>query len=912
MSVSGSGYPEHRSVDVTLRDGATVHVRPVRPDDIYDVNEFFARMSDASVRNRFHVSVKIRSQDLHQFVEVDYDRRFGLVAETAEGDEFRIIALANYVGTEPGTAEVAIAVDDAFHGKGLGSILLEHLAEAGEGAGITCFAADVLSSNSEMIEVLRSLELPMTTTASSGVVHVEFPTSLTASALDAFERREAVAAAAGVGAFLKPSSIAVIGASRRRGSIGGEVFHNLISGGFAGPVYPVNPTTEVVQSVPAFHSVLDIPSQVDLAVIIVPAEKVKTVVSECGEKGVKALLIISAGFAEVGPPGRAAQDEAISIARRFGMRIVGPNCMGALNTAPNISMNATFADVSPKQGNLGFSSQSGALGIAIMDLANKLGLGMSSFVSVGNKADISGNDLLQYWEQDPATDVILLYLESFGNPRKFARIARRVSRTKPIVAVKSGRSEAGARAASSHTASMAAGDTAVDALFRQAGVIRTDTLEQLFEVASLLAHQPLPGGRRVAILTNAGGLGILCADACQAGGLDIPELSRVTREKLSKFLAAEASVTNPIDMIASASADQYGRALEILGRDPDIDSIIVIFIPPLVTRAEDVAEAVRKAGSSIDKTLLCCFLGVQGIHDLLGAEGAAIPSFAFPESAAHALAAASNYSAWRSQPEGDLPSFDDVRRTDALSLVAAHAGAEPTWLDPSTVDHVLSCYGIRMVRSRPVQTEEDVGKVAEEMHGPLVVKLISDSIVHKTDVGGVQLDLPNAAAAQQAAQQMREVLRSRGLKAELDGFLVQEMVTGSGAEMFVGVSHDPSFGPLIACGAGGTMVELLNDVSIRITPLTESDARLMVSSLKTYPLFAGYRGASALDENEFVELLLRIAVLVEDLPQLLELDLNPVLVLEKGDGCIVLDARMKVGLVPPAAPRGARTVIPPR
>ena len=905
-------YPAHRVVDVTLRVGTTIHVRPVLPEDIYEVNELFARLSDESVRQRFHASVRRTSQDLRPFVEVDYSRTFGLVAETAQGDEFRVVALASYVGTGPSTAEVAIVIDDPFQGKGLGSILLEHLAEAAEEAGLGCFAADVLASNTEMLDVLRALELPLTTTTSAGVLHVEFPTSLTPAAIEAFERREAVAATAGVAAFLQPSSVAVIGASRKRGTIGAEIFHNLLEMGFTGPVFPVNPTADVVQSVSAFRSILDVPQPVELAVVVVPAAGVKSVVAECGQKGVKALLIISAGFAEVGPEGRAAQDEILKIARRYGMRIVGPNCMGVLNTDPSVALNATFAHVTPARGNLGFSSQSGALGIAVMDLTNKLGLGMSSFVSVGNKADISGNDLLQFWEQDEATSVILLYLESFGNPRKFARIARRVSRTKPIVAVKSGRSKAGARAVSSHTASIAVGDIAVDALFRQTGVIRTDTLEQLFEVASLLAHQPLPRGNKVAILTNAGGLGILCADACEAGGLTIPELSKATRDELAGFLAAEASVTNPVDMIASASAEQYGRALEVLGRDSEIDSIVVIFIPPLVTRAEDVANAVREAARDIGKTVLSCYLGVQGIHGLLGTGARTIPSFSFPESAGHALASVTSYATWRSAPEGSIPTFEDTRRTDALSLVARYAGSETRWLEPSAVDHLLSCYGIRVAKARTVSTEEEVEKVADEMQLPVVVKLVSDSILHKTDVGGVRLDLGSPNEARRAAEEIRTVLRERDMESGLEGFLVQEMVRGTGAEMFVGVSHDPSFGPLVACGAGGTLVELLRDVSVRVTPLTDRDADQMVTSLKTYPLFQGYRGQPALDEEAFRELLLRISALVEDAPHLLELDLNPVLVLEEGEGCVVLDARMKIGLASPVTPRGAGTSRAPK
>ncbi|MBA3430131.1 MAG: GNAT family N-acetyltransferase [Actinobacteria bacterium] len=900
-------YPDHRVVDVTLRDGSTIHVRPVLPEDINEVVGLFHRLSDESVRSRFHGQRRPTIDDLREFVEVDYATTFGLIAETSQGGKYRVVALASYVPVEPSRAEVAIVVDDAFHGKGLGSILLEHLVEAAQEAGITSLVADVMSSNQEMLEVLRALQLPLARRSSGDAVHFEFHTSLTTEAVGAFEQREATAATSGIAAFLKPTSVAVIGASRRRGTIGGEIFHNLLEAGFEGAVFPVNPTSDVVQSVPAYPTVLDVPASVDLAVVVVPAALVRRVVGECGQKGVRALLIISAGFAEVGPEGRVLQDEIVQLAREYGMRIVGPNCMGVLNTAEDVHLNATFAHVSPARGNLGFSSQSGALGIAVVDLANKLGLGMSSFVSVGNKADISGNDLIQFWEQDPDTSVILLYLESFGNPRKFARIARRVARSKPIVAVKSGRSVAGARAASSHTASVAAGDVAVDALFRQTGVIRSDTLEELFDVASLLAHQPLPSGTRVAILTNAGGLGILCADACEAAGLEVPHLSPGAREELASFLAAEASVGNPVDMIASASAEQFGRALEILGRTDDIDSIIVIFIPPLVTRAEDVAAAVRDAARTVEKTLLSCFLGVQGIHRLLETESTAIPSFSFPESAARALGAVTSYATWRGSPEGTFPALDDIRRSDALALVAKYLRDEPAWLDPAAVEDLLSCYGVRLARGRAVASEEEVETAAGEMELPVAVKLMSRSIVHKSDVGGVRLGLATPADARHAAEQIRRELQARNLDTGLDGFLVQEMIQGTGAEMFVGVTHDPSFGPLLACGAGGTLVELLRDVAVRITPLTDIDAKEMITSLKTYPLLEGYRGQPALDEDALRDLILRISALVEDIPHLMELDLNPVLVLERGQGCVVLDARMKVGIPPPLLSRGART-----
>ncbi|MDQ3951937.1 MAG: acetate--CoA ligase family protein, partial [Actinomycetota bacterium] len=797
---------------------------------------------------------------------------------------------------------------DDLQGLGLGSVLIEHLGEAAAEAGIATFEAEVLAANADMLEVLHNLELPIRTSHQGGVVQAEFPTSPTPEAVESFERREAVAAAAGVARFLTPRSVAVIGASRRRGTISGEVFRNLLDGGFEGPVYPVNPKSEVVQSVRAYPTVLDVPGEVDLAVIVVPALAVTAVARDCGEKGVKALLVISAGFAETDDEGEARQRELVEIARGYGMRIVGPNCMGLMNTHADVRLNASFAPHAPASGRLGFSSQSGALGIAVIDRTRALGLGMSSFVSVGNKADVSGNDLLQYWEDDQCTDVILLYLESFGNPRKFARIARRVSRHKPVVAVKSGRSQAGARAAASHTGSLAAGDVAVDALFRQAGVIRTDTLEELFDVASLLANQPLPAGTGVGILTNAGGLGILCADACEAAGLVVPDPSEETKAALRALLPKEASVGNPVDMIASATAGQYAESLKLLAADPNVDTVIVIFIPPLVTRAEDVAAALSDTAATIsDKTVIACFLGVRGIHERLRSGDLVVPSFAFPEAAAQALGRVAAYAAWRRRPEGSIPGLPDVDRVAATHLAGSLLEAGERWLEQSAVQQLLHHYGVPSARTALVTSVEEVEAAAAGIGGPVAVKLDSRKIVHKTDVGGVRLGLGSPAEAAAAAREIEESLERQGLRDALDGFLVQQMVTQEGAELFVGVTHDPLFGPLLACGAGGTLVELMRDVAVRITPVTDADVDEMLRSLRTWPLFEGYRGQPPLDLEALRSLLFRISAMVEDLPHIAELDLNPVLVGPAGAGAIALDARIRLARPSPRKPRGART-----
>jgi len=902
------GYPVHRIVDVSLRDGSTIRIRPALPDDLEDLTELFARMSDRSRRFRFHGVVSVTADSVRPFVDLDYTDSFGLVAETSAGDGPRIVALASYVRTEAEKAEMAVAIDDPFQGRGMGSILVEHLAEAAASCGIRHLVAEVLSENRDMLEVITSMALPVEETQADGVVHIEFPSEMTQEAIEAFEHRESVASAAGVARFLEARSIAVIGASRRRGTIPGEVFRNLLGANFTGPVYPVNPKAEVVQSVRAYPTIGDVPGEVDMAVLVIPAPAVVPVARQCGEKGVRALLIISSGFAEVGDEGRELQAELMEVARSYGMRVVGPNCMGLLNTNADVRLDATFSPVRPRQGSMAFSSQSGALGIAVIDRANELGLGLSTFVSVGNKADISGNDLLQYWEQDDATDVILLYLESFGNPRKFARIARRVSRKKPIVAVKSGRSQAGARAAASHTGSLVAGDVAVDALFDQAGVIRTDTLEEMFDVAALLANQPLPAGNRVAILTNAGGLGILCADACEAAGLVVPELSPHTIEVMREMLPAEASVANPVDMIASASAEQYEATLKLLGEDPRVDSIVIIFIPPLVTRAEDVAEALMGAAREIEgKTLLACFLGVNGIHERLKAGDLTVPSYSFPEDAARALGAAARHSAWRRRPEGHPWPERDVDRIATAGLASELRGYEEGWLDAEVVARVLDHYGIPSVKTVVATRPDEVAEVAASMGGPVAVKIASRTIVHKSDLGGVRLGLSTGDAARAAAEEILQRLEKEGMADQLDGFIVQEMGPQDSTELFVGMTQDPLFGPLIAVGAGGTLVELLGDVSVRITPLTDVDVEEMLQSLRLYPLFKGYRGAPPLDGDALQELLLRLSMMVEDLPQLAELDLNPVLAAPKGRGCVVVDARMRVARPEPARPRGART-----
>jgi acetyl coenzyme A synthetase (ADP forming)-like protein len=891
-----------RAVDVVLRDGTTVRVRPVRPEDAVPLLQFFRGLSPQSRAQRFFADVSdaFLADAARREAAADGVRRVGLVATT--GSPERIVGHGVYVLVDGDRAEVAFAVADDFQGRGVGTILLAELAEAAAASGVQIFQAYVLPANHQMIAVFRDSGFPIEVRADAGELVVTFPTQLSADALERFRERDRIAAINAVRWFFQPRSIAVIGASRQRGTISGEVFHNLLVSGFPGPVYPVNPSAPVVQSVPAYRSVEMIPGPVDLAVITVPAEHVLEVARQCARKGVRALVVISAGFAEVGEAGRERQRQLVEICRAAGMRLVGPNCMGILSTDPAIPLNATFAPVMPPPGRIGFYSQSGALGLAVIDYAASLGLGLSGFVSIGNKADISGNDLLEYWEADPRTSVILMYLESFGNPRKFSRIARRVGRSKPIVVVKSGRSLAGARATSSHTgALLAASDITVDALFRQAGVIRTDTLEEMFDVAALLATQPPPAGRRVAIVTNAGGPGILCADACEAEGLLVPVLDERTQARLREILPPEASTANPVDMIASATPEQYREVVRIVADDPGVDAVIVIFIPPLLTRAEDVAEAIVAAVRQIDrrKTVLTVFMSSRGVPEVLRRPDVGLPSYAFPEDAAIALARVARYGEWRARPPSPAPDLPGVRRDEAAAVVAQALGRQDGWLTPREVETVLRAYGLPVARQRIVDSPQAAGAAAADLAGPVALKAVAPQVVHKTDLGGVRLNLVGAEAVREAAAEVQQALQRAGYRVE--GFVVQEMVP-DGVEMIVGVVHDPHFGPVVACGAGGVMVELLRDVSVRLTPLGREDARSMIEELKTAPLLRGFRGRPPVDVAALEDAIVRVAALAEDLPQVVELDCNPIIV--HPGGAAVVDARIRVAPVVPPPPFG--------
>ncbi len=909
---------QERVRDAVLRDGSSIRLRRSRPEDEAGLLAFLSALALESRRMRFAGLVTDLAGLARRWAEPEA-RDCSLVGEAGG----RIVAHGSYNVAGRDIAEVAFLVADECQGRGIATLLLDELAARARDADITTFYAEVLPENARMLEVFRESGFPTRVRVEPGALVVEFPTELSDAARERFEQRERIAASAAVDALLHPASVAVIGASRRRGTVGGELFHNLLEGGFQGPVYPVNPNADVVQSVAAYRSILDVPSRVDLAVIVLPPAASVAAAEQCAERGVRSLVVISPGFAEIGPDGAERQRELVSVCRRAGMRLVGPNCMGVMNLDPAVDLHATFAPTMPLPGRVGFMSQSGSLGLAIIQRANRLGLGLSSFVSAGNKADLSGNDFLQYWEGDERTHLVALYLESLGNPRKFSRIARRVGRTKPIIAVKSGRSAAGARATSSHTGALiGASDVTVDALFHQAGIVRTDTLSEFFDVASLLADQPLPAGRRVAILTNGGGPGILAVDACDADGLEVPPLPPEVRARLAEFLPPEAALGNPVDTIDGAP-ESFARAIRVLAGWDGVDALLVLFVPPLATSEEDVALAIRSAVEDLPRPIpvLCVFMASDdGVSTLRGGR-VRIPVYAFPEEAARALSLAVQYAEWRAAPVGSVPRFEDVRSDDAAAMIAASLArvplttstAEPVpetpppgtgpaqrtggalarsrWLDPDEVACLLECYGIPIAPWRLASTPGEAAQVAGEVGWPVAVKGVAPGILHKAEAKAVALNVPDPAGVEAAAGQIGSALDAAGRSEHR--YLVQRMMP-PGTEMLVGVVNDRLFGPVIACGAGGSAAQLLRDVVVRITPLTDRDAAEMVRSLVTYRLLEGHGGGAPTDVAALEDTLLRVSAMVEAHPEVAEMDCNPLIVLDQG--AVVVDARIRIEL----------------
>jgi acetate---CoA ligase (ADP-forming) len=864
----------HEPTDVILRDGSTLRLRAPLASDADSLLDFFERLSDRSRYLRFHGFPALSEKLVAPFVDPDWDERGALIG-CLEG---RVVALANWARLrDPSAAEVAFTVDDAYQRRGIGTRLLERIAALAAEAGIEQFVAEVLPENRGMLDVFRDVGFEVARELEGGEVEVRFPIAPTNHYRDLVAVRDHVAVRASLRPFFEPTSVAVIGASARRGSIGGELFRNVLAADFAGSTYPVNRGGDAVAGVHGYASVGAIPDEVELAVICLPGEHVLGAAQEALEAGVRALVVISAGFAETGSEGVERQERLLELVRAHGARLVGPNCLGIASSSSRL--NATFAPRAFPSGKIGFSSQSGALGLALLERAEASGLGLTSFVSIGNKADVSSNDLLEWWEDDDATEIVMLYLESFGNPRAFARIARRLARRKPILAMKGGTTRAGIKAASSHTAALAGSEAAVDALFRQAGVIRTRTLEELVDVATLLSAQPVPRGRRVALLTNAGGLGILAADACEAVGLELPAPSDETRAALAAVMPAEGSSANPIDMLGSANAKSFAEVLPIVLADPGIDAVITLFVPTVGVDEDEVGAAISQAAADAgEKPVLCAFLSARGAPASLRS-AAPVPSFAYPEAAARALGRAADRGDWLRRPAGTAPDLEVDRETAEAVVAEARAGGDGSgWLEPDQARRLLEAYGLPVVPERTVDSADEAVAAAGELGFPVVVKSATAG-AHKTESGGVALNLAAEDDVRAAADRIGAPL------------VVQPMITG-GAELLAGAIQDPVFGPLVAFGPGGVLAELIGQAQFRLAPLTDLDAEELVHAGKAGRLVAGFRGAPPAADDALVDLVLRLSRLAEDLPEVAELDLNPVLALP--DRCVAVDARVRV------------------
>ncbi|MCG8460441.1 MAG: GNAT family N-acetyltransferase, partial [Holophagales bacterium] len=815
------------------------------------------------------------------------------------------------------TAAITLAVDPSLRRLGLATLLLERTMVSAARLGIERLVGLAHRESHALTELFRRGGFETETSRDGDVLRFVFAATATPDSGPEADRdslRDRIHATASLHPLFHPRSVAVVGASRNVESVGYRILTALVRGGFRGPVYPINPKASHVGSIAAYPSLEALCSPagagraVDLAVIAVPAPAVMGVIRDCGRFGVRALVVITAGFAEVGSEGAAAQEELRLAVREHGLRMVGPNCLGVMHTHPEVCLNASFAPIMPELGTVALGSQSGALGIAIIALARRLGLGLSSFVSMGNKADISGNDLLEYWEEDPTTRVVLFYLESFGNPRRFAQIARRVGRSKPIVVVKSGRSQAGKRAASSHTAALTAADTAVEALFRQTGITRADTLAEMFAIARALTTQPLPPGRRVAIVTNAGGPGILCADALEASGLTVEPLSEAVQAELRAFLPDAASASNPVDMIATAGPETYRRAVSTVLRAEEVDTLVVIHTPTGIQGPGEIEQAVAEAVAEArahtpaapgelggTKPIFASVVGdEEETFGLPCPHGETVPVYAFPEELGRVLGKIADYADWRRAGPGlyPEPADQDLARAREICHRALDLRGEGWLTVPEALD-VLRAAGLTVADGGFAASAEAAVALAEEVGFPVAMKLASTTLVHKTEHGGVALDLEDAEQLRLAFEELAGRLEASGHGSAMDGVWVQPMLEGS-CEVMVGVDLDPVFGPLVAFGLGGIHVEILRDVAFRVTPLSERDAREMIRSVRGYRLFEGYRGHAAADVPALQDALIRISRLAEAVPEIVSLDLNPLFALPPGEGYRIADVRIRV------------------
>ncbi|ETK32844.1 bifunctional acetate--CoA ligase family protein/GNAT family N-acetyltransferase [Microbispora sp. ATCC PTA-5024] len=865
--------------DVLLRDGGVAHIRPLRPSDREALHELIDRSSERSAYLRFFTGGAATAHACVDRATGPGYRGHALVASVGG----RLVGVAEYIpGPDRPEAELGILLDDEVHGHGLGTLLLEHIVVDAAEHGVTELVAFVLADNRRMLRVVEDLGLPVTRRYEDGCVELRVVPHPTAHLLAEIEARAHEAERSSLAHVFTPGSVAVVGASRDPRRIGHRVLRNLVDSGFPGPVYPVNPRAAEVYGLPAYPDVASLPGPAELAVIATPAAAVLGVARDCARHQVRALVVLTAGFAEAG--GGETERELLRVCRDAGMRLVGPNCLGVVNTA--VPLNAGFLPGRPPAGPLGLMSQSGAVAAAVIERAGLLGLGVSSFASVGNKADVSGNDLLEYWEDDPATRVIGMYLESLGNPRRFGRIACRIGARKPIVVVKSGRSASGDRAVRSHTAAAATPDVAVDVLLRACGVIREDTVQDLLDTARLLAFQPLPAGRRVAIVGNSGGPQAMTADACERLGLVVPELSPATHEALRARLRPAAAVGNPVDLTADGDAGDFASAIETVLADPGVDAVLIVYTPPFGSGLDATRQAVADATRGAAKPLVAC---VAGHDDLIDGR---VPGYAFPEQAVHALARAAEHAAWRARPVTPPEDLPGVDLTAARRIIEADLAAHPggRWLDDPTAARLLSAYGVHVAESVSADGPETAAEAAALVGLPAVLKATGPALVHKSDVGGVRTGLQTPEQVRQAYREMAARIGSA-----MKGAIVQAMAA-EGVEIILGGVAHQAFGPLIMVGWGGVTTELLADRAFRVPPIDRAEAGRMIAELRCAPLLHGYRGRPEADVPALENQIIRVGRLMDDLPEIAELDLNPVIVTP--GGVVAVDARVRLAPAP--------------
>jgi acyl-CoA synthetase (NDP forming)/RimJ/RimL family protein N-acetyltransferase len=877
-------YPAHWEADVLLRDGATAHLRPIRPEDAEGLQRFHKAQSPESVYLRFFAPMpELSASDARHFSHVDHQARVAFVITL--GDD--IVGIGRYEQTDPRTAEVAFNVSDAHQGRGLGSVLLEHLAAAARENGLHRFVAEVLPQNRKMLTVFRQAGYEVRSDFDDGVIALTFDIDPTERSLAVMESREHRAEALSMQALLDPESVAVIGAGRRSGTIGHRLLADLLAGGFSGRVHVVHPEADAVLGVPAVPTIRDVEGGADLAVVAVPAEGVLDIVRECAATGVRGLVVVSAGFAETGPLGLARQRELVRVARANGLRVIGPNSWGLINADPGVRLNVSLVEEMPAPGRFGLFSQSGGLSVAVLDAVRRRGIGLSTFLSAGNRADVSGNDCLQYWEEDPRTDVVGLYLESIGNPRKFSRIARRLARAKPVVVVKSGTSNFGTPPGHAVRASRAPAE-AFDAMLRQSGCIRVETPRQMLDVAQLLLTQPLPAGRRVAVVGNSDALGALIADACTSWDLDV--------------------VHGPVSVPSQATPREFDTALRDAFGDPDVDAVVVAFIPPLRTPGEEVAQVLADAAARSETPVVACLLGMDGVVEHLrkvSETRETVPSYAVPEEAVRALAAATRYAEWRRRDPGHrvAPAGMDLDAAHVLvrDLLAARGDGDdaPVTLDDVTASRLLALAGVELWPQTPVADADAAVAAAREIGFPVALKTSAPHLRHRVDLGGVRLDIGDETELRADVAEMRERLTPLG-----GGELAVQRMAPLGVATVVRSVEDPLFGPVVSFGLGGDASELLGDVAHRIPPLTDVDVSDLVRSVRAAPRLFGHRGAAPVDVAAMEDVIARVSSLADVLPEVAELELNPVVV--SAAGAHVLGATIRLAPPPGRSDTGRR------